>query len=70
MAYIIVPKPGSKVGPCAGDCTHRDCAESRRTATQPCHLCHKQLGYETKLSGEPLAHYACLLKEMEENTSC
>ncbi len=65
MAYIILPSPGSEHGPCTESCQHRDCTETRRSAEQVCPVCREPLGYDRKVSGDPLAHYDCLLRQAE-----
>ena len=44
MAASIIPKPGSKLGPCKR-CEHIDCRELRTMAESLCHVCHKPIGY-------------------------
>jgi len=48
MAAGILPKPGSKYGPCLEPCQHRDCAETRREARSRCLHCGGLIGYETR----------------------
>lgn len=50
MAAGTLPKPGTKYGPCAKPCQHRDCAATRADAERICHWCEKPIGYDT-------AHY-------------
>ena len=45
MAAGILPKPGTKLGPCKTICKHRDCAETRGVADSLCHVCQKPIGY-------------------------
>lgn len=62
MAAGTLPEPGSKHGPCADPCAHTDCAETRRMAETPCHVCGKPIGYERPFyrEGLTLSHAACL----------
>ena len=61
MAFIVIPSPGTITGPCVPSCSHVDCRESRDTSALLCPHCLRALGYGVKLTGEPLAHYACEL---------
>lgn len=46
MASAIYPlEPGSKYGPCAGTCSHTDCAEQRADAAKICQICGAPIGY-------------------------
>jgi hypothetical protein len=65
MAAISLAKPGSKHGPCAVSCAHRDCASTRRMAESVCRFCSKKIGYETRFYGDPddeskYVHAVCL----------
>lgn len=67
MAAGRLPKPGSEVGPCEGECKHKDCAETRSMAGAICPICDKPVGYETRFyhsTGE-LVHAACLEDQIE-----
>ena len=46
MAASLLSKPGSKLGPCAGECRHLDCFETRRTADSKCPICEEPIGYD------------------------
>ena len=46
MAAISVPAPGTKLGPCEGQCEHLDCAENRRMARALCAACHVLISYD------------------------
>lgn len=63
MAAGILHKPGSKLGPCAEACHHRDCAETRGQAAALCVYCGKPIGYETRFYVETgarsMAHAEC-----------
>jgi hypothetical protein len=63
MAVGILPEPGSKRGPCESKCKHRDCAQTRQMAAEPCRFCQKAIGYDAgfvraRLTGS-LAHVSC-----------
>ena len=65
MAAGVLPKPGSKYGPCEGDCQHIDCAETRRMAAQTCFFCSEAIGYDKRFYVDPdrregLVHAICL----------
>ena len=67
MAAVTLPKPGTQYGPCAGDCAHIDCAETRRMVAQVCHFCGVQIGYDVRFYSDPddptraaLVHARCL----------
>jgi len=71
MAAEILPAPGTKLGPCKGQCKHRDCAQTREDATAPCRFCQQPVGYDkrfyrSRLSGE-LAHAMCYEEAIEQN---
>ncbi len=48
MGYLILPAPGTKLGPCSAACEHRDCKANRETAESICPFCNKAVGYETE----------------------
>lgn len=71
MAVGVLPKPGSKLGPCKTECKHRDCAQSRAMAAEACRFCGKPIGYDdgflrARLSGA-LAHAVCVDEAVERN---
>lgn len=71
MAAGVLPKPGSKVGPCKGKCRHKDCAQTRADAASPCCFCQKPIGYgdnffRARLDGG-LAHGSCVEAAVERN---
>ena len=71
MASATLPKPGTKYGPCAKGCKHRDCAETRATATANCRFCVRPIGYDkpyvrARLSGA-YAHETCLENAVDRN---
>jgi len=72
MASGILPKPGTKYGPCENapdECTHRDCAATRATANDKCTFCKKPIGYETRFydeDGGEHSHAVCAEEAIEE----
>lgn len=46
MAAGTLPLPGTEFGPCADDCAHRDCAETRAMAATTCWRCEQPIGYD------------------------
>jgi hypothetical protein len=62
MAAGILPKPGSKLGPCKTKCAHIDCAQTRADAAQACFFCGKPIGYGRGFyrSVLTLAHSLCV----------
>jgi len=46
MAAGILPKPGTKLGPCTGTCKHKDCKESREMAASVCGICDEPIGFD------------------------
>lgn len=46
MAAGSIPAPGTKYGPCAAVCAHRDCEANRRAATARCPYCGESIGYD------------------------
>ena len=71
MAAGVLPRPGSKVGPCKGKCGHRDCAQTKGDAAAVCRFCAKAIGYgvgfyRSQLDGG-LAHAFCLEEAVERN---
>lgn len=74
MARGYLAQPGTEHGPCV-DCTHVDCAESRRMAASTCRFCGKPIGYDTDfyadpemktVTPQPLVHALCLELEVEQ----
>ncbi|MBA7713010.1 hypothetical protein ES703_122005 [subsurface metagenome] len=63
MASGSISAPGTEYGPCAGTCTHTDCAESRRQAETPCAICGESIGYDRQFyqrdNWTVLTHAAC-----------
>ncbi len=46
MGWATLPKPGTNAGPCAKNCKHIDCAETRNMAASTCRLCGEAIGYD------------------------
>lgn len=46
MGWSLLPKPGTKTGPCKGECEHTDCAKTRSMAESICSICNEEIGYE------------------------
>ncbi len=70
MAAGVLPKPGTKLGPCKS-CGHRDCEQMRIESSAPCRFCQKPICYDVRfyrsaLSGD-LAHATCLEDAVERN---
>jgi hypothetical protein len=70
MAYIILSKPGTKYGPCKGECEHTDCALTRAQAAAECPHCGKQCGYDKPLTSSPLrngllSHHVCVCEHAD-----
>ena len=61
MAAIQISKPGSEFGPCDEDCYHKDCIESRKTASSICSICGEKIGYERYfyVTDEGYVHAVC-----------
>ena len=61
MGWGLLPKPGTKVGPCVGECEHTDCAKTRSMAESKCSICDEEIGYERGFyEGEQgLVHAVC-----------
>lgn len=55
MAAGVLPKPGTKLGPCTTECQHRDCAENRFIAGCECRFCRKSIGYGARFYLDPEA---------------
>jgi len=71
MAYMILPKPGSKYGPCEENCSHRDCKATREDAAKICRICREPIGYKTAFykdsqTTDGLVHASCLMNEIEK----
>lgn len=69
MAAGLLPKPGTRLGPCRGSCRHLDCAETRRMADTLCDICHKPIGYDALFyrgdTIEHLTHEGCAARLAE-----
>lgn len=69
MAAGTLARPGTEYGPCAGECNHKDCAETRRMAETECHYCQTRIGYDRRFYQEPddrLVHASCLEDNIEK----
>lgn len=76
MAAATMGAPGTDFGPCAGDCEHTDCAIMRSRAAEPCTMCGKPIGYETRYYSDErmndfmgFAHARCVESLGEEVAS-
>jgi hypothetical protein len=71
MAAGILPKPGTKLGPCKAKCQHIDCAETRARATSLCLYCRKPVGYGTPVyfHGDYTVHAICHEVAAESNST-
>ena len=70
MAASALARPGSKHGPCAAECKHRDCCVTRAMATALCHYCGKSIGYEVpfyQIETTEFAHAVCEEDHAEKN---
>lgn len=70
MAAGVLPKPGTKRGPCKTDCAHRDCAQTKADAMSVCRFCHKTIGYGNgffRSHAGALAHAMCVDLAIEQN---
>jgi hypothetical protein len=66
MGFVVMPKPGTRLGPCRGrDCGHTDCAASRAAAEACCLWCGQPIGYDTPYFRDEAcsAHAACAWAE-------
>lgn len=62
MSAAKLPAPGTVLGPCPRPCEHTDCAAARIQAKDPCAICNKPIGWETRFYKDEgrLVHAACL----------
>jgi len=70
MGWSLLPKPGTKTGPCKGECEHTDCAKTRKMAQSKCSICNEKIGYERGFYArdderDVLDHAVCSLEEAE-----
>lgn len=71
MAAGMLPRPGTEVGPCEGDCEHVDCAETVAMASGRCSYCAKPIGYQVRFYRRPdvpmpaCDHAACVEDAVE-----
>jgi hypothetical protein len=71
MAAGVLPKPGSKIGPCVKLCKHNDCNRTKTDSQMPCRFCGKEIGYgvrfvRARFTGD-LAHEVCIEAAVERN---
>lgn len=69
MAAGILPKPGTKYGPCRKLCLHRDCNSIKLDARAKCHICSKPIGYNVRFYREDdgrLVHALCIELQVEQ----
>ncbi len=71
MAAGILPKPGTKGGPCKNACKHVDCADTRERAASTCLYCKKAVGYGVRVyqHGEYTVHADCHEEAAENNAA-
>ncbi len=69
MAAGILPRPGTKVGPCSGPCKHIDCVETRERAASQCLYCKKPVGFGKRIyqHGDYTVHARCHEDAAEAN---
>jgi len=69
MAAGILPKPGTKAGPCTRKCQHIDCADTRGRAQSTCLYCRKPVGYGVRIyrHGDYTVHAICHERAAEVN---
>lgn len=71
MAAGLLPKPGTKVGPCKSRCRHLDCEQTKTDAATQCRFCFQAIGYETRYVrarfDSCLAHEVCLEEAVQRN---
>jgi hypothetical protein len=67
MTVRVIPRPGTRSGPCYAWCSHSDCAEARRRAESLCEICGKSIGYGNRYCHAPellaegsLVHASCV----------
>lgn len=71
MAPGKLAKPGTKYGPCAEPCNHRDCKITRRMAEMLCPHCSEPIGYEQFFYDDPdlgLVHFSCMSEMVEDGS--
>lgn len=62
MAAGRLPAPGTEFGPCAEDCKHIECKQTRDMSGEECHYCTARIGYEVRfyqLPDKTLVHARC-----------
>ena len=70
MAAGVLPKPGTKLGPCKR-CQHIDCEETRSRAESKCLYCSKPVGYGVRIyqHGDYTVHADCHEDAAERNAT-
>jgi hypothetical protein len=67
MAARQLPAPGTKYGPCEGECADRDCAAIRAEAAAICEYCNISIGYEVSFyrdgTGVRASYHAVCLED-------
>lgn len=51
---VMIPGPGSPFGPCANDCSHLSCLDTRLLAAEKCIACAKPIGYWSDFYKQPV----------------
>jgi hypothetical protein len=71
MAAGILPKPGTKLGPCKKECGHIDCLQIRSEAECTCLYCRKKVGYGVRVyrHGDYMVHARCHEEAAELNAT-
>ena len=68
--WLILSEPGTDHGPCAEDCKHTDCAETRRMALSNCKVCGEPIGYDRQFyayeNWQEFKHADCAWEEQEK----
>jgi len=69
MAAGILPRPGTKAGPCVGQCKHLDCVEARERAASLCLYCKKRVNFGLRIyqHGDYTVHARCHEEACERN---
>jgi hypothetical protein len=65
MAAGILPRPGTRCGPCEDWCKHTDCEGIRNIANSVCGICKKMIAYGNRFYIDPknekaYVHAICL----------
>lgn len=70
MAGVILPEPGTQLGPCVPTCSHTDCAATRRMADSTCRHCEQPIGYDARFVSDherpgEYVHWVCEIEAVE-----